>query len=42
MVTDKLKLLSRLKAQAAKLEASLATQRPAALAALPAEFGFHK
>jgi transposase-like protein len=40
MVTDKLKLLARIKAQAAKLEASLVTQRPAALAALPADFGF--
>jgi len=40
MITDKLKELAQLKAQAAKLEASLESQRPAALAALPAEFGF--
>jgi methylphosphotriester-DNA--protein-cysteine methyltransferase len=40
MITDKLKLLAQLKAQTAKLEASLETQRPAALAALPAEYGF--
>jgi DNA-binding NarL/FixJ family response regulator len=40
MITDKLKELAHLKAQTAKLEASLAESRPAALAALPAEFGF--
>jgi methylphosphotriester-DNA--protein-cysteine methyltransferase len=40
MITDKLKLLAQLKAQTAKLEAALESQRPAALAALPAEFGF--
>ena len=40
MVTDKLKQLARLKAQAAKLEAALADARPAALAALPAQFGY--
>ena len=40
MITDKLKTLAHLKAQTAKLEASLAESRPAALAALPAEFGF--
>jgi hypothetical protein len=41
MVTDKIKLLAQLKSQAAKLEAALDAQRPAALAALPAEYGFH-
>jgi transposase-like protein len=40
MVTDKIKELSRLRAQAAKLEASLADARPAALAALPAQYGY--
>ena len=40
MVTEKIKQLADLKAKAAKLEASLEAQRPAALAALPAEFGF--
>ena len=40
MVTDKIKLLAQLKSQAAKLEAALDAQRPAALAALPAEYGF--
>jgi len=40
MVIDKIKQLADLKAKAAKLEASLEAQRPAALAALPAEFGF--
>jgi methylphosphotriester-DNA--protein-cysteine methyltransferase len=40
MITDKLKELAQLKAQAAKLEASLEAARPAALAALPAEYGF--
>ena len=40
MVTDKIKLLAKLKSQAAKLEAALDAQRPAALAALPAEYGF--
>ena len=40
MITDKLKELAQLKAQAAKLEAALEAQRPAALAALPAEYGF--
>jgi len=32
--------VGHLKAQTAKLEASLAESRPAALAALPAEYGF--
>jgi hypothetical protein len=40
MVTDKIQLLAQLKAQAAKLQAALDAQRPAALAALPAEYGF--
>ena len=40
MITDKLKALAQLKAEAAKIEASLEAQRPAALAALPAEYGF--
>jgi hypothetical protein len=40
MITDKIKLLAQLKSQAAKLEAALDAQRPAALAALPAEYGF--
>jgi len=40
MVTEKIKQLAELKAKAAKIEASLEAQRPAALAALPAEFGF--
>jgi methylphosphotriester-DNA--protein-cysteine methyltransferase len=40
MITDKLKELAQLKSQTAKLEAALESQRPAALAALPAEFGF--
>jgi len=40
MITDKLKELAQLKAQAAKLEAAVEASRPAALAALPAEYGF--
>jgi methylphosphotriester-DNA--protein-cysteine methyltransferase len=40
MITDQLKTLAKLKSQAAKLEAALEAQRPAALAALPAEYGF--
>jgi len=40
MITDKLKELAQLKSQAAKLEASLEAARPAALAALPAQFGY--
>lgn len=40
MVTDKIKKIAELKAQAAKLEASVEAERQAELAALPAKFGY--
>jgi transposase-like protein len=40
MISDQIKLLGQLKAQAARLEAGLAAQRRAALAALPGQYGY--
>ncbi len=40
MVTDKIKALAELKAQAAKLEARVMIEREAALASLPEKYGY--
>jgi hypothetical protein len=40
MITDKIKALETVKAEAAALEASVAADLPSELAALPAKYGF--